>query len=257
MKIEIGSKRELITAIFITTLISIIFSNILVCIFETIFSPPLVASDIVGATLVSGIASFSASLIIFRQNYQVIKSSAELKKLNQRLLVAQKKLRMQASTDDLTGLYNRRSFFQRTQQEVARYERNQKRAFSLLLIDIDRFKKVNDTFGHPIGDVVLRELARTLLKTARSQDVVARTGGEEFCILLPEAGKEEAKVLAERIRKTVSDIDLGTEEIGIYITISIGVAEILPDEDKDGIYNRADIALYRAKSGGRDRVETA
>mgnify|MGYP002640206796 CR=1 FL=1 len=257
MKIEISTKWELIKAIFITTLISVIFSNILVSIFETIFSPPLVASDIVGATVVSGIASSLAAWIIFRQNYQVTKTKADLKNLNRRLLNTQKKLRKQASTDDLTGLYNRRSFFYRVQQEVARYGRDKKRVFSLLLIDIDYFKKVNDTFGHAIGDVTLRTLARVFLKTARGQDIVARTGGEEFCLLLPDADKDEAKVLAERIRKIVSNTDLGTEKVGIYITISIGVAEISPNEDRDGIYNRADIALYRAKSDGRNRVEVA
>ncbi|MBT3337798.1 MAG: GGDEF domain-containing protein [Anaerolineae bacterium] len=169
---------------------------------------------------------------------------------------AQKNLRRQANTDSLTGLYNRRSFFQRTQQEISRYQRS-KRFFSLLMIDIDHFKNVNDTYGHSTGDIVLQSLARTLLKTAREQDIVARTGGEEFSILLPEAKKDKAKIFAERIREIVSESEMGTKEIEIQITISIGVAEICPNEDKDDIYNRADSALYRAKSAGRNRVEVA
>ena len=143
MKIEINTKRELIKAIFITTLVSIIFSNILVCIFETIYSPPLVASDIIGTTLISGLASLLASSIIFYQNFQVSQTKAHLETLNRRLLNAQKKLRKQADTDSLTGLFNRRSFFRSIQQEISRFGRN-KRPFSLLLIDIDHFKRVND-----------------------------------------------------------------------------------------------------------------
>ncbi len=256
MKIEISSKRDLIKAIFITTLISIVFSNILVCIFEASYSPPLALSDIVGTTFISGLASFIASSIIFYQNFLVSKTKAELEGLNHRLLNAQRKLRKQADTDSLTGLFNRRSFFRSIQREISRYERNE-RPFSLLLIDIDHFKKVNDTFGHSMGDVVLKRLAKILCKTAREQDIVARTGGEEFCILLPEAKKEEARVMAERIRQTVKANDMGAPKRELYITISVGAAEILMNEEVDSIYNRADIALYRAKSGGRNRVEVA
>ncbi len=256
MKIEINTKWELIKAIFITTLVSITFSNILVYIFETLYSPPLAASDIIGTTLISGVASLLASSIIFYQNFLVSKTKADLENVNRRLLNAQKKLRKQANTDSLTGLFNRRSYFQSVKKEISRYKRQQ-RPFSLLLMDIDHFKKVNDSFGHSVGDVVLHNLARVLLKTARAQDIVARTGGEEFSVLLPEAKKEEAEVMAERIRKTVSKSEMGTQEIGIQITISIGVAEILSGEDVDTIYNRADLALYRAKAKGRNCVELA
>ena len=254
MKIEINTKWELIKAIFITTLVSIIFSNILVYIFETLYSPPLASSDIIGTTLISGLASLLASSIIFYQNFLVSKTKADMENVNRRLLNAQKKLRKQANTDSLTGLFNRRSYFLSMKKEISRYERQQ-RPFSLLLMDIDHFKKVNDSFGHSRGDVVLQKLAKILQETAREQDIVARTGGEEFSILLPEAKKEEAKVMAERIRETVSKSEMGSQEIEIQITISIGVAEILPGEDVDAIYNRADLALYRAKAKGRNCVE--
>ena len=259
MKFEVRNRRELIRTIIITVFLSIVVSNILVHFFETTFSPPITLSDYVGTTFISGVASTIASILIFSRTYQLSLAKAELENLTQRLLSMQKKLRIQAETDSLTGLANRRSFFLSLHKEISRYDRAQ-RPFSVLLIDIDHFKKVNDTYGHIVGDHVLQELAKILETDARNQDLVARTGGEEFCVLLPETTHEQAEITAERIRKTTSEVYMDCDicsKPAFKITISIGVAEIRPNENVDQIYNRADMALYRAKTAGRNCVKVS
>ncbi|MBI3393367.1 MAG: GGDEF domain-containing protein [Nitrospirae bacterium] len=160
-----------------------------------------------------------------------------------------------ASTDGLTGLANRRTFQVRLEEEIDRSERYQ-HPFTLMILDIDHFKKVNDTHGHPAGDVVLRELARLLKAAVRTVDFVARYGGEEFVILLPETGGTHSREIAERIRtraaKTPVTLPDGKE---ISFTISLGVA-CYPSCGKAAadIVDRADQALYIAKQSGRDRV---
>ncbi len=160
-----------------------------------------------------------------------------------------------ATTDGLTGLANRRAFQVRLEEEVDRSERYQ-HPFTLIILDIDHFKKVNDTHGHPAGDVVLRELARLLKAAVRDVDFVARYGGEEFVILLPETGGTHVREIAERIRsrtaKTPVKLPDGKE---ISFTISLGVA-CYPSCGRTGpeLVDRADQALYVAKQSGRDRV---
>ena len=164
-------------------------------------------------------------------------------------------------TDVLTGWNNRRYLQVRLVEELARTRRD---ASSLvcLMLDIDHFKKVNDTYGHAAGDTVLRELAQRIESQVRVSDVAARYGGEEFVVLLPGTEIESGTLLAERIRKAVSANPI---EIGggnrITITVSIGIASIAPIRDGDDLKTtgesllaRADVALYSAKSSGRDRV---
>lgn len=160
-----------------------------------------------------------------------------------------------ATTDGLTGLSNRRAFQVRIEEEVDRSERYQ-HPFTLMILDIDRFKNINDTHGHPAGDVVLRELARLLKAAVRTVDFVARYGGEEFVILLPETGGTHAREIGERIRTRTSKMPVtlpdGKE---ISFTISLGVA-CYPSCGRKAseIVERADQALYIAKQSGRDRV---
>lgn len=165
-------------------------------------------------------------------------------------------------TDVLTGWHNRRYLTVRLNEEVARARRDKARLVCLML-DIDHFKDVNDTWGHVAGDAVLRELAQRIESQVRASDVAARYGGEEFVVLLPGTGVDAATKLAERIRKEVaaSPIPLPNGE-SVTITASIGIAEASPGpEDKDlktigdSLIARADVALYAAKSAGRDRVE--
>jgi two-component system cell cycle response regulator len=164
-------------------------------------------------------------------------------------------------TDVLTGWHNRRYLTVRIGEELARARRDRNRLVCLML-DVDHFKQVNDTWGHAAGDVVLQELAQRIESQVRASDVAARYGGEEFVVLLPGTDVESASKLAERIRMEIaaSPISLpGGEEV--IITASIGIAEVSPRPDDkdlktlgDSLIARADVALYAAKSAGRDRV---
>ena len=155
--------------------------------------------------------------------------------------------REQALTDTLTRLPNRRAFELALTRELSRAERYGT-PFSLVLVDLDRFKQINDTLGHDHGDEVLRRVARFLVEGVRREDVVARWGGEEFALLLPSTRASDALRLAERLRQALEDLDLG-------VTASFGVAEYLPGESEEALFRRADQALYRAKERGRNRVE--
>jgi diguanylate cyclase (GGDEF)-like protein len=164
-------------------------------------------------------------------------------------------------TDVLTGWSNRRYLQVRLVEELARTRRDGETLVCLML-DIDRFKNVNDTYGHAAGDAALRELAQRIETQVRVSDIAARFGGEEFVVLLPGTEIESGTLLAERIRKAVSatPIDIGGGN-NITITVSIGVASVAPGQDVDDLKTsgesllaRADVALYSAKSAGRDQV---
>lgn len=167
-------------------------------------------------------------------------------------------------TDVLTGWNNRRYLQERMGEELARAKREES-ALTCLMIDIDHFKRVNDDHGHAAGDEVLREIAQCIEAQVRVSDVAARYGGEEFVVLLPATSTEDGLRLAERIRTAVSadPFELGNGE-SKTITTSIGVASVIPKSDEtelkslgEGLLARADVALYAAKSGGRDRVARA
>ena len=157
--------------------------------------------------------------------------------------------------DPLTGLPNRRFFFEHASlifEEVKRYEK----LLSLLVMDIDHFKEINDTYGHNVGDLVLKTFADVLRGIVRKSDICARLGGEEFVVLLPNTDLEEARVLAERIRAAAAKNPVEHDSTVILFTVSIGVAQYR--KGMQNIYElieEADIALYRAKEGGRNRVE--
>lgn len=161
----------------------------------------------------------------------------------------------QAVTDQLTNLYNRRAFADMAEKEVGRARRYQ-RPLALILFDIDHFKQVNDTHGHLVGDRVLRILTDKVTKTTRSTDFVCRYGGEEFIVLMPEAGREEALAMAERLREMVSGITVVAAEGTLSLTISLGVAALRPTDEEtlEGLINRADKAMYEAKAAGRNTV---
>lgn len=160
-----------------------------------------------------------------------------------------------AMTDPLTEMNNRRTFFDAARKEFERIRRF-KRTLSILMVDIDRFKNINDTYGHSVGDLVLREIAARIKNSIRTVDIAARYGGEEFIVLMPETGLDEACQVAERIRKSVADYPFGEDTVPVTATLSIGVAEI--DEQSksmDQLIICADHALYTAKAAGRNRVE--
>ncbi|MBA3563515.1 MAG: sensor domain-containing diguanylate cyclase [Gammaproteobacteria bacterium] len=164
-------------------------------------------------------------------------------------------------TDVLTGWHNRRYLQARLQEELARARRDAS-ALICLLLDVDHFKKVNDTYGHLAGDNVLKEIAARVNDEVRESDVAARFGGEEFAILLPDSGLDSARRFAERVRAAVSasPIDTGSDS-AVTVTVSIGIASIRPTADAEDLKSlgeqllaEADVALYRAKAEGRDRV---
>ena len=130
-------------------------------------------------------------------------------------------------------------------------------ALSALLIDIDHFKRVNDTYGHPAGDQVLETVAKTLQDIIRGDDYLFRWGGEEFLALLSDCNAAQAMILAERLRSTIQDLTISQGETALQVTISLGTAELKPDESAEALIARADRALYQAKSNGRNRVEAA
>lgn len=165
-------------------------------------------------------------------------------------------LRSRAETDPLTGIANRRRFNQVLQVECGRFTRGHS-PFSLLMIDLDHFKDINDRYGHAAGDEVLRQVAQILLATLRSTDLVARYGGEEFAVLLTETRIEGAMVIAERIRAAVEERVLYVEGCEIALTLSVGVTSHNGErsEASEELLKRADDALYRAKAAGRNRVE--
>ena len=163
----------------------------------------------------------------------------------------QNMLNDQAKTDYLTGINNRRAISAALENEILRAKRYKKSA-SLLLIDIDHFKKINDQYGHDVGDKVLRIIADIICKSVRSTDMAARWGGEEFLVILPETDAHGAKILAERIRTRVASYQFSQID---NATLSIGVSTMILDDDPDTLVKRTDLALYRAKEAGRNRVE--
>jgi diguanylate cyclase (GGDEF)-like protein len=158
-----------------------------------------------------------------------------------------------ATTDGLTGLYNRRHFAELTTVELARHQRSQ-RAISLLLIDADHFKRVNDTLGHAMGDVVLKAIAQSLCAEKREGDVVGRLGGEEFAMCCPDTDAEGAVRLAERIRARIERAVVSDGEHEARLTVSVGVTAAIGGDDLAAWLARADQLMYRAKEGGRNRV---
>ena len=163
----------------------------------------------------------------------------------------QQLLREQAAADYLTGLPNRRGFFQ-VANTVTEQAKRLSHSFSIILFDLDDFKSVNDRFGHDAGDTLLREFARQVHGRVRRGDVLARWGGEEFIILVPQCNLENAAELAEKLRAEIADHSFTTAG---KITASFGIAESAPQEDIGSIIARADRALYQAKHAGKNRVE--
>lgn len=156
-------------------------------------------------------------------------------------------------SDPLTLLHNRRHLQHRLPQEIQKSHRKLD-PLAVAMLDLDKFKKINDTYGHDVGDEVLTELANRLNWASRSTDVVARWGGEEFLVILPKTSLEQAYIIAERLRKAVSLKPFSTTAGPLALTISIGVAQLEEDDDDMSIQRRVDEALYKAKRAGRNRV---
>ena len=180
---------------------------------------------------------------------------ASFEDITERVLLSWE-LKRQATTDDLTGVANRRSLMQRLALEFERVRRSEGRhSCAVLAVDLDLFKQVNDNHGHAAGDAVLRQVAALMSRLTRHHDLVARSGGEEFMLLLPEAGVDDALALAERLRAGMHAQPMLHRGLALTVTLSVGVSTILPEDPNfDAVLARADGALYAAKDAGRDRV---
>jgi diguanylate cyclase (GGDEF)-like protein len=184
----------------------------------------------------------------------------DLQRENLDLIVKNRRLSEASTRDSLTGLYNRWFVLEKIDSEINRALRHGA-PMSLLMLDIDHFKRINDTWGHPAGDQVLQSIGRLLRESCRVYDVPGRYGGEEFCIVLPETKPVNTTVVAERIRRRLEETALACGDGSVVVTASMGIAGMEQDSQGDvlspaALIERADRALYAAKSRGRNRVET-
>jgi diguanylate cyclase (GGDEF)-like protein len=204
------------------------------------------------ATLAHGV--FNASLFLFYSAFILIST---LSVMWMEIESLQAELVRSARYDSLTGVLNRGSFLAEFEREVARCERGEP-AFSLAIFDLDRFKRLNDEYGHPFGDQVLKSFAAVLRAGIRRPDTVGRYGGEEFALLMPNTGRETALRVAERVRRDLESRGITVDGRKIEVTVSGGLSTYGKDgEDWDSLLSAADEALYKAKEGGRNRIVSA
>jgi len=179
---------------------------------------------------------------------------AKRRKAEEALLESERNFRELSITDELTGLFNARYFFKKLRSELDLADRYSK-PLSLILMDIDDFKKYNDTYGHLEGDKVLAQISQSIRSCMRATDSAYRYGGEEFVLILPETQGSGAANVAERIRKSFkSNQFFPTSDKPVHNTISLGVTEYVPEEDKAAFVKRADMNMYTAKRQGKDQV---
>jgi diguanylate cyclase (GGDEF)-like protein len=183
-----------------------------------------------------------------------LRAGMRIIELQSRLIAAREAMRFEATHDFLTRVWNRLAIFEILQNELGRFQR-EGRPFSIILADLDHFKKVNDTYGHPVGDEVLRESIRRIKGSLRSYDSIGRYGGEEFLIVLPETDEKEIIGIAERLRTALSGRPIHILGNDIHLTMSLGVVTVHSQSGLDQLITEADSALYSAKHSGRDRAE--
>lgn len=190
------------------------------------------------------------------QSHEIIsalrKQLSDLSQENSRLNIILQEKNARLMQDALTGISNRLAYEERLQQEFKRWNRFGN-PVTFLIWDIDHFKKINDQYGHAMGDIVLRGVARQLASRIRGTDFVARFGGEEFVMLLPGADIEAASQLANQIRISIAECEFANAEIRIPVTISCGLASFQPGDSTQSVFERADHALYQSKHAGRNR----
>jgi len=209
--------------------------------------------------VVTGAATTIRLAILQRRQFAVLMRAEKLNlklqsEIEQRLKL-EEALKELAATDPLTQLFNRREYEMLFEHEIER-ARRMNVPLSLGLIDLDNFKKINDTYGHNVGDEVLRRTADLLRNNLRAMDLIGRFGGDEFIIFLPDTGIDQAVVISDRFLKELSATDIDTVVSKIRITATAGITQLLPnDKDNNSIIRRADAALYKGKEAGRNLVE--
>lgn len=186
-------------------------------------------------------------------------SSASLRALRARIKTLEaenRRLRAQASVDALTGLHTRRFMQEAAGRMLAAHDRDAGQPVALILCDIDRFKALNDGFGHPAGDVALKRIGAVIRRTIRRSDLAVRLGGEEFAVFVAGPSASSSAVLAQRLQDAARRVRLPGKARSHPLTLSVGIARHRPKESLARLIDRADRLLYRAKRNGRDRIET-
>lgn len=186
------------------------------------------------------------------------KAEEELLRLNAELEKANRKLKVLSVQDSLSGLYNHRHFCKEITRFFDNYTRKKvkdpDKDFAMILFDIDNFKHINDTYGHPAGDRVIKHIAKMIKKNTRSSDQCFRYGGDEFAVLLPEITMDHAKKVAEKIRQIIEKTTIKVDDLIIQVTVSMGVATFDRKESANNIVEKADRNLYLSKKQGKNRV---
>ncbi len=232
--------QNLVIATLLVTLISIIVSLMMTYLVSMIFTNGLDTAGISIAIIVPGLIAPVFSFVFL----------GILKELDQ----TRSELGVLAVTDELTGAYNRRKFIEIAQREISQTHPNVP-PLSIILFDCDDFKNINDTHGHPCGDMVLQQISQICQKMIRRQDIFARYGGEEFIILLPETDSIHALAVAERLRETIANQKIGCDEKTISTTVSVGISTLQESGvDFDELLKRVDRAVYKAKEAGKNCV---
>lgn len=183
-----------------------------------------------------------------------IHAMSRISKMRKRLIEIQHQLEKQAHFDELTGIANRRHFLSMLDKEIARSQRHSL-PLSLAFFDVDKFKQVNDTHGHKVGDDVLKGIAQAVTESLRREDSFGRLGGEEFCIFLPGQQLEKAIKIIERYRILIEKINFQSDSGDFNVTASFGISELNKQDSVNSLLEKADQLLYRAKKNGRNRIE--
>ncbi len=216
--------------------------------------------DLLATVRVNGVSAaaigMGLALIVWRNTSLSLAQRKLIEKQKEELVEINQQLKESASTDMLTGLFNRLHFTEYAEKELARISRTGDKS-SMILLDLDNIKHCNDRYGHPVGDLVLKKVSETIKNELRDSDTLARFGGDEFAILLPETPSRGAIMVAERIRESISKRFYPGIEESMNITASFGVAELSSEKNSsfNSVYHEADRALYRAKELGKNRVE--
>lgn len=207
--------------------------------------------------LIELLCSFIGTVLANAELYSLVQEQKrEIEVLNGSLEQKVEELRDQANRDKLTGLYNFGCFVEELDRRMHEYRRLVAPSqLSLIILDVDHFKKINDAYGHQAGNLVLQGVAQRIALVARKMDIACRFGGEEFAIILPKCDAEGARVVAERLRADVERKPFQLEDEGVWVTVSIGCSQYRLGEDVSTFVERADQALYRAKHNGRNRVD--
>jgi len=223
---------------------------------SVIYYPLIMGDTVVGAITVQSYkenAYSERSIEMIKALASYIAIALNNSQKSEELKIKTNELEIISKTDVLTGLYNRRHIMSKIEEESVRYERSE-RDFSIVLLDIDYFKNINDIYGHDCGDVILVKVTKIMKKLIRKQDVLARWGGEEFLLLLPETNEEGASSLCERVRATVESTNFVYNKKKIKLTLTFGIAQYSDNLSVDTTINNADKALYCGKNKGRNCV---